>query len=177
MGSRFIPIHDICEHLGNPLTRLLLPFHALTGCDSTSCFKGRGKKSGWKLLTAEPEMYLGLMELGERFDMPAATRTKTTELVCRMYQPKSEVVDINILRYKIFCRTPKQNDGLPPCKDSLDHHIDRANYQCAIWKRAREAHPHIPSPVNHGWSQDGDSLVPLLVTQAPAPSQLVELTT
>ena len=41
---RFIPLHEISSFLGQELTLTLLAFHAITGCDSTSCFKGKGKK-------------------------------------------------------------------------------------------------------------------------------------
>ena len=39
---RYIPMHEISVELGQELTSVLLAFHAVTGCDSTSCFKGRG---------------------------------------------------------------------------------------------------------------------------------------
>jgi len=42
--QRFIPIHSIHLSLGSTLAKSLLPFHALTGCDSTSSFSGIGKK-------------------------------------------------------------------------------------------------------------------------------------
>ena len=47
---RFIPVHDISRALGSTLSSLLLPFHALTGCDSTSSVCKLGKKKPWKIL-------------------------------------------------------------------------------------------------------------------------------
>ena len=41
---RYIPIYMIVNNLGQDLCRLILPFHAFTGCDSTRCFKWKGKK-------------------------------------------------------------------------------------------------------------------------------------
>lgn len=41
--TRYIPIHDISSSLGSALTGVLPGFHALTGCDLTSCFSGIGK--------------------------------------------------------------------------------------------------------------------------------------
>ena len=45
---RFYSINGICATLGEPRSRALPVFHALTGCDTTSAFKGKGKKSAWQ---------------------------------------------------------------------------------------------------------------------------------
>ena len=42
---RFISINSICDILGKPQSTFLPVFHALTGCDTASCFFGKGKKS------------------------------------------------------------------------------------------------------------------------------------
>ena len=42
---RFLSINAICDSLGERRARVLPVFHALTGCDTTSAFKGKGKKS------------------------------------------------------------------------------------------------------------------------------------
>ena len=49
-NMRYIPIHMVVDNLGQTMCRLVLPFHALTGCDSTSCFKWKGKKKGLEIL-------------------------------------------------------------------------------------------------------------------------------
>ena len=41
---RFIPVHVITEKLSEEIIRVLLAFHTLTGCDSTSAPFGCGKK-------------------------------------------------------------------------------------------------------------------------------------
>ena len=50
MGKRFrfYHINHICKSLGEPKSRGLLMFHAYSGCDTTSAFNGKGKKSAWK---------------------------------------------------------------------------------------------------------------------------------
>lgn len=47
---RYIPIHKLAVDLGPTICDALLPFHALTGCDSTSSFAGTGKKRPFKML-------------------------------------------------------------------------------------------------------------------------------
>ena len=43
----YIPIHTIVAQLGRDKSMALLMFHAVTGCDTVSCFSGRGKKTAW----------------------------------------------------------------------------------------------------------------------------------
>ena len=45
---RFYHINAICARLGEPQSRALPVFHAYSGCDTTSAFKGKSKKSAWQ---------------------------------------------------------------------------------------------------------------------------------
>lgn len=175
---RYIPVHKISEKLVEERTsHLLLPFHALTGSDSTSCFKGKGKKKGLKILRKHREEYKELSHLGESLQLQDSVIQVCENFVCRLYSPSNVRTDINELRYKQFCKKPVQNQSLPPCKDSLVQHIKRANYQTAIWKRSLQPKPEIDSPEGHGWIATDDGLRPQLMTQASAPQEIVELTT
>ena len=40
---------------------------------------------------------------------------------------------------------------LPPNKDCLPKHLQRANYQAAVRKQSTSCSIDAPSPVNHGW--------------------------
>ena len=42
-NTRFIPVHSISQSIEHGISSCFIPFHALTGCDSTSCLKGTGK--------------------------------------------------------------------------------------------------------------------------------------
>ncbi len=44
---RFLACHEIARALGPDRCIALPMFHALTGCDTVSCFSGRGKKTSW----------------------------------------------------------------------------------------------------------------------------------
>ena len=55
---RYIQVHDIVRELG-PSKALAQPaFHALTGCDMTSAFFGKGKKTAWSVWQSLPELTL-----------------------------------------------------------------------------------------------------------------------
>ena len=42
---RFVAVHELANSLGPQKPRATLFFHAFTGCDTVSCFSGRGKDS------------------------------------------------------------------------------------------------------------------------------------
>ena len=57
IGKNFqlLSVNTICEYLGKQKCRALPFFHAFTGCDTTSAFLGKGKKSAWEAWKAYPE--------------------------------------------------------------------------------------------------------------------------
>ena len=60
--------------------------------------------------------------------------------------------DINELHYAKFCAKPDKIEShqLPPCRDSLQKHIRRVNYQSFVWKQCLEQIPDIPDLEDHG---------------------------
>lgn len=46
--TRYISVHGIVHVLGTEKAESLITFHALTGCDQTSFFSGRGKVTAWE---------------------------------------------------------------------------------------------------------------------------------
>lgn len=45
---RWIPVNDIHTKIGVDKSDGLLFFHAFTGCDDVSAFRGKGKKTAWQ---------------------------------------------------------------------------------------------------------------------------------
>ena len=68
MGKNFqlLFVNTICEYLGEQKCRALPFFHAFTGCDTSSAFLGKGKKSAWEAWKAYPEA-----TLCERLPLPS----------------------------------------------------------------------------------------------------------
>ena len=46
---RYISVHDIALHLGEQNDEALAGFHAFTGCDQTSFFSGKGRKTAFRI--------------------------------------------------------------------------------------------------------------------------------
>ena len=64
--------------------------------------------------------------------------------------------------------------AMPPNKDALSKHIQRANYQAAIYKRVCEQFPEVPSTHDRGWKvEDGDISVHWM-DLPPAPDSVLE---
>ena len=107
------------------------------------------------------EDFVSAMTLLGEEDEPSVTVKKTLErLVCSLYQVKLEI-DINETRYKFFTKKkkPPPPQSLPRTNDALYLHTERGNYQCQLWKKALDYHPHLPHPVEHGWTGNDGSLV------------------
>jgi len=90
-----------------------------------------------------------------------------------MYSCSTKSTTVNDLRYEIFrSRNADVSSGqLPPCKDALQQHTKRANYQAAIWRRSLENSPTIPDATDgNGWKMDEDGQIGIeWITGAPAP--------
>ena len=63
---------------------------------------------------------------------------------------------------------------MPPIKDALSLHIERANYQCQLCKKALDYHPHLLHPVEHGWTDIDGSLAVQWRHLKPGPDSILE---
>ena len=72
-----------------------------------------------------------------------------------------------------------ESHQLPPCKDCLTKHAQRANYQAAIWKKSLQMDPAVPGPIERGWrwdKQDGHMQLAVDWMQGqPAPQAVLNL--
>ena len=116
---RLIPMHIIAEKLSEEIIRVLLAFHALIGCDSTSAPFGCGKKAAYCMLKGNTERFKELSNLGARAkssNISEELMDTAIEFICSLHDQKNRKSDINSLRYKLSvkrdwrarsCRQPK----------------------------------------------------------------------
>ena len=52
---KFFSINAVCNTLREDVSRSLIVFHAFTGADTTSCFRGKGKATCWSVWKAYEE--------------------------------------------------------------------------------------------------------------------------
>ena len=151
---RFIPMHVIAEKLSEEIIRVLLPFHTLTGCDSTGAPFGCAKKEAYCTLKGNIERFKELSNLGARAEssnISEGLMNTAIEFICSLYDQKNRTSDINSLRYKFSVKKGLGSSKLPPTKDSTILHVYRANYQCYIWKNAQRPFLSPQSPVENDW--------------------------
>ncbi len=60
---RYIPVHEIAAAMDPRVCATLHVFHAFTGCDNTSSFGGRGKKTAWNTWKVFPEVTAAFEDL------------------------------------------------------------------------------------------------------------------
>ena len=83
-------------------TKALVSLPAFTGCDTVSAFAGLGKSKAFKI-TAKSVQYINLFEkLGENWHLEEKIIRGIEAFVCHLYG-YSEMKDVNLLRYKLFC--------------------------------------------------------------------------
>lgn len=184
--TRYADVTRIGSSQGQSVCDSLIGLHTFTGCDSVSSFAGKGKLGALKLLKKNPADDV-FKQLGQTWELSDDLFTKLEKFTCMIYGASSckggcsnsstSGHSVNELRYQLFCakRGEAESSQLPPCRDCLYLHAQRANFQAAIWRRCLQAKPSVPSPTEHGWTEDDGNLAILWMRSAPAPEVVLEL--
>ena len=91
-----------------------------------------------------------MKEPGQSYRVSEELMEKCEKYVRSLYGKSG--VDVIDVRYALFFKKRFESSSqLPPIKDALSKHTSRANYQAAIWRRALDARPDVPTPHGHGW--------------------------
>lgn len=190
-NERLVKLSDIYERsakelpgniVGEDYFSALLGFHAFTGCDTVSAFYRKGKREPLKILRQNALYVSAFKELGQIWTVSERLFGVLEAFLCEMYGKR--LTDVNTLRYQLyttklsFTSTGKKTvepELLPPCQSTFRLHVQRANYQAAVWRRALDQKMCAPSPEGHGWEQDADGCICIkwLQTQ-PAPEEVLE---
>ena len=179
--TRVVDIRNVAATVGIDVCRALLGMHAYTGCDITSAFAGKGKASALKFLTNNREIKYTFLELGQEWDLSPELMDKLEAFTCLLYAPKASSTKVNDLRYHLFCakKGDIESHRLPPCRDCLDKHAQRANYQAGIWRRCLGQDPQVPRPFGRGWKiemeEGAEQLVVDWMDGKPAPEAVLDL--
>ena len=153
---RFLAAHEIAKTLGPNKCRALPFFHAFTGCDTVSCFGGRGKKAAWETWKSDDGVTAA-------FGALSATPNSTTideciaplqRFVVLLYDRTSSQEHLNDARKQLFTQNCRTIGSLPPTRATLIQHAKRAAYQAGYcWGQMMIPAPELPSPSEWGWVQ------------------------
>ena len=170
--TRFVPVYKLYQLLTPQQHQIMLPVYCLTGCDTCSSFYGIGKKTVFKTLMQQADIFQGLSLLGNG-PMTKNVRLTCTNFVGHLYG-KPGCVSLNQLRCE-KARKKVAAKRLPPTENSFSLHLKRCCYQLMIWKRCLEGSPQIPSPTEFGYYIKNETglLKPEMMTQSPAAPELL----
>ena len=135
-----------------------LPFlHSFTGCDTTSAFKGIGKKKGYDILC---NYSAALPTFCSFYNTPFQNLTAEMEefktlqrFVILMYSKASDHLRVNEARLDFFFQKNQNLESIPPTENALLEHCKRAIYQCGIWSRCLETQQNLPNKSDFGWQR------------------------
>ena len=115
-------MNNIATYLGEETFKSLALFRALTGSDSTSALKFKGKRSCWNILT-KCTLFPFIQEFAKITDAPYyASRTfheVVANYVCKLYGGEVNRHNVDHLRMDIFSHKMRDVDRLPPTSDAL----------------------------------------------------------
>ena len=115
---RYYDINSVCQNLGVQTCQALPYFHAFTGCDTTSQFLGKGKKSAWESCKVYPEAFKAFSFVTDHPFQMLESKSSEMEIleryVCVLYDKTTSLTSVNELRKELFCKRSKTMDAIPP---------------------------------------------------------------
>ena len=152
-------------------------FHALTGCDTTSFFAGKGKKTFWQTWKVYPQLTDALLTIAAKPDQVPDDVMKVIErFVVLAYDRTSNATSVNAARQRLFCKNSRLVENIPPTSDALRQHVLRVCYQAShVWSQALVKQPDLPDPHNWGWEKEANVWHPLWTLLGQAQDQCYEL--
>ena len=118
---RFLAAHEMARVLGPDRCIALTVFHAFTGCDTVSCFGGRGKRTVWDTWRAYEDVTIAFCSL--------ATNESLERFVILMYDRTSSLECVNQARKQLFTQKGRPIEAIPPTKAA---HIQQPSEQPTI---------------------------------------------
>ena len=152
---RYIPCHLIANALGTDASCGLLFFHAVSGCDTVSAFRGVGKKTAWAIWRSMPHLDQIFARLSHAPKQILPEDLKQLErFVVLLYQRTSPLSRVNDARKQMFTQN-RRIDNIPPTAYALEQHVKRAAYQAGhIWGQSLIGNPELPPPHMWGWKRE-----------------------
>ena len=175
---RILSIRAIVEALGKRFCSALPLLHAVTGCDSTSAFKGRSKRMCFNALRKCSDEVIGVMGSFQPFSelkMESQLFTSLESFIVKVYGGDTDTKSVNRLRKQMFCQRYQNVEMIPPTQNALYHHSQRALYQSSIWISAHDSLVREPDPCLHGWKESDGKLLPRWISIPQVASVCQEL--
>lgn len=172
---RLIPAHEIYSAIGREKCLALPMFHAFTGCDTVSCFSGRGKRTAWETWNVFPEVtdaFISLMRQPQQSEVDTAMAV-LERFVVLLYDKTSCRCHVNELRLDLFTRKGRDVLHIPPTQGCLIEHVRRAAYQAGhCWSQSLVPMVDLPQPEGWGWTGTAGGTWEVLWSKLPEASKV-----
>jgi len=174
-STRCTAVHEVSNCLGPVKCSVLPVFHALTGCDTTSAFYKKGKKTAWLTWKAYPDLTEAMHNLSQvTADVSAQIVSVLERFVILLYDRTSECLSLDQARKHMFTKKAKTLENIPPTSNAFLQHIRQAVYQAVhCWSHSLEVQMPVFDPSEWGWCKGGDAWLPQWTT-IPQVSQMCQ---
>ena len=162
--TKMIHMNAVASVLGETTCKGLALFHALTGSDTTSSFKFKGKRYCFKTKNKVPSiMEEFAIAANTPFHISPKLNDAVMRFVCILYSNADEN-NVNLVRMRMFCQKTRDIERIPPTSDALVQHIKRSIFQASIWTTAYDPQTPDQQPINHRWMERDNKFFPIGTT-------------
>ena len=168
-------IEQIRISLGDEVCENFLAVHAFLGCDTVSRIFGFGKGAGLKKFINDEQFKYYLSVFSNDNCSQDEIAAAGENVISMLYGERGTTANLNDLRYAVFCKKISVNtkavlpENLPPTTDAAKYHSLRAYHQIQALKGRNLL------VEEWGWIRRGKFLLPKLMSQSPAPANLMKL--
>lgn len=148
--------------------------HAISGCDTTSCFYFKGKNSIFKSFEKASSEVKNAVEIFKQKNQSVESISENgISCILQMYNAGKKIKCLNELRHVIFLKNIVKEKAvnlasLPPTNDAAAQHCFRVYLQVQKWLS------NDLLPEQWGWKK-GKILTPNMMTKPPAPSEILKI--
>jgi len=120
MGTyvQYISMNSTLLFLGPETSHSLPMFHSFIGCDTTSCFFGKGRKSAWEAWKSFPDVTETFTFLGNhpyyQLDVDDSIFKLLERFTVVLYDKASNVLNVNEVCKEIFTKNNRILEIIPP---------------------------------------------------------------
>ena len=151
---RDIPIHDMCNLLGEFRCNALPLFHSLSGCDVSSALYGISKKKAWQAWeTMGDELTQTLIDIQENpteFSIDSDSMNVLERFIIIQYDRKSPCQSLNEARKMMFIKNLKPLEAIPPTKHAAFQHKRSILPADETYKALSKQPDYLPTG-DYGW--------------------------
>ena len=149
VNLRTLNIKSVLSNLPDGVAEALLGLYPFTGCNSVSCWKGKGKVTPYEFMITNPSYISAFTTPGQEWSISNVPMDVLEQFLCQLYYWQSSMSSLLDVRHVIFMKKFCLDSNLPPIMDEVTQHTKRANYQVATLRRSLE--PMINAPTGNGW--------------------------